>query len=301
MSWPLTARVPLVAGALSLTVAIAVSHVMMDIVADMQENNVRHIAAVYLDGICTTIYPHVTARKLGDTLDALHRTMWFHHGMREKRTIVRLPDGQVFADVSGPYSSLEGNDPIHDPALNQRIEQGHGFVFDEDTGTGWASLSIMRDGEHIADLYVELELRSLLAERRVLRNRLLAAAVLAAFAAAAAGFLVVRRMVLPVRVLTERLHRAQAGYLEPVPDDLLPPGASEYGRLLRGYNDLVAAFLEREALAASLAQRERESMLGRLAATVAHEVRNPLGGMSRRWIQPASSATTRRFAARRWI
>ncbi len=33
-------------------------------------------------------------------------------------------------------------------------------------------------------------------------------------------------------------------------------------------------------MAARLAQRERESMLGRLAATVAHEVRNPLGGMS---------------------
>ncbi len=38
--------------------------------------------------------------------------------------------------------------------------------------------------------------------------------------------------------------------------------------------------MEREVLAASLAQRERESILGRLAATVAHEVRNPLGGMS---------------------
>jgi signal transduction histidine kinase len=55
---------------------------------------------------------------------------------------------------------------------------------------------------------------------------------------------------------------------------------SEYGRLLRGYNDLVAAFIEREALAARLAEREQESLLGRLAATIAHEVRNPLGGMS---------------------
>ena len=33
-------------------------------------------------------------------------------------------------------------------------------------------------------------------------------------------------------------------------------------------------------MAARLAERERESVLGRLAATVAHEVRNPLGGMS---------------------
>ena len=33
-------------------------------------------------------------------------------------------------------------------------------------------------------------------------------------------------------------------------------------------------------MAARLAERERESVLGRLAATVAHEVRNPLGGMT---------------------
>lgn len=106
------------------------------------------------------------------------------------------------------------------------------------------------------------------------------ATILSGLAAAAIGFMIVRRMVLPIRFLTDRLRHAQAGNLETVPDDLLPPESSEYGRLLRGYNDLVEAFREREALADRLAQRERESMLGRLAATVAHEVRNPLGGMS---------------------
>ena len=43
---------------------------------------------------------------------------------------------------------------------------------------------------------------------------------------------------------------------------MLPPASSEYGRLLRGYNDLVDALGEREALAIRLAQRERESVLG---------------------------------------
>ena len=84
----------------------------------------------------------------------------------------------------------------------------------------------------------------------------------------------------PVRLLIERLRRAQVGDFDLVPAAMLPPASSEFGRLLRGYNDLVDAFREREALAARLAQRERESVLGRLAATVAHEVRNPLGGMS---------------------
>ncbi len=47
-----------------------------------------------------------------------------------------------------------------------------------------------------------------------------------------------------------------------------------------GTTTSVQAFGEREVMAARLAERERESVLGRLAATVAHEVRNPLGGMS---------------------
>ena len=85
---------------------------------------------------------------------------------------------------------------------------------------------------------------------------------------------------MPVRLLTDRLRRAQAGNFDRVPPGMLPPPSSEYGRLLRGYNDLVDALGERDALAARLAERERESVLGRLAATLAHEVRNPLGGMA---------------------
>jgi signal transduction histidine kinase len=277
--WPLAARVPVVSGALILVVAIVISRVMMSSIVHEQELGVRQIAAVYLDGIATTIYPHVVARNLANTTEALRRTMWFHQGMREQRAIVRLPDGAVFADVFGP-NAMGDNDPLHDAVLHRQLEQGDGFVIDAHNGTGWASRAIVRNGEHVADLYVAVELKALMAERQALRRKLLFATVLAGFGAAAIGFMIVRRMVLPVRLLTERLRRAQAGDFEHVSPELLPPASSEYGRLLRGYNDLIRAISEREALAATLAQRERESVLGRLAATVAHEVRNPLGGMS---------------------
>jgi len=278
--WPLIAHVPIVSGALILGVAIVLSRLMMFSVAHEQELGVRQIAAVYLDGIATTIYPHVVARNLANTTEALHRTMWFHQDMREQRAIVRLPDGTVFADVSGPNDDVGADDPLHNAALGRHLEQEGGFVFDAHNGTGWASRAIVRDGKHVADLYVAVELKALLAEREALRRNLLLATVLAGFGAAAIGFLIVLRMVLPVRLLTERLRRAQAGDFERVPPALLPPASSEYGRLLRGYNDFVDAISEREVLAARLAQRERDSVLGRLAATVAHEVRNPLGGMS---------------------
>ena len=278
--WPLAARVPIVSGALILAVAIVVSRVMMFSVAHEQELGVRQIAAVYLDGISTTVYPHIVARNLANTTEALRRTMWFHQGMREQRAIVQLPDGTVFADVSGPNGDVGADDPLHDADLRRQLEQGGGFVFDEKTGTGWAARAIVRDGKHVADLYVAVELKPLIEERQALQRQLLLASVLAGSGAAAIGFLIVRRMVLPVRLLAERLRRAQAGDFERVSFALLPPASSEYGRLLRGYNDLIDAISERELLAAKLAQRERESVLGRLAATVAHEVRNPLGGMS---------------------
>jgi two-component system, OmpR family, sensor kinase len=277
--WPLTARVPIVSGALILAVAMVVSRVMMSSVAHEQELGVRQIAAVYLDGIATTIYPHVVARNLDGTIEALRRTMWFHQGIRERRAIVRLPDGSVFADVSG-LDNLGADDPLNDTKLRRQLEQGSGFVLDEKTGTGWASRAIVRDGNHVAELYVAVELKPLIEERQVLRQGLVLATVLAGLAAAAVGFLIVHRMVLPVRLLTERLRRAQTGDFERVPSAMLPPASSEYGRLLRGYNDLIDAISEREALTGIIAQRERESVLGRLAATVAHEVRNPLGGMS---------------------
>ncbi|HEY1935071.1 MAG TPA: HAMP domain-containing sensor histidine kinase [Acetobacteraceae bacterium] len=267
-------------GALILVVALGLSRALMSTVAREQEIGVRRIEAVYLDGIATTLYPHVLSRNLANTIEALHRTMWFHQDMSEERAIVRLPDGRLFADVSGPHADTGGIDPYHDAALRQRLEHEGGFVFDANTGTGWASRAIVRDGNHIADLYVALELKPLIQERRDLRRTLLVATVLAGLGAAGLGFLIVRRMILPVRLLTDRLQRAQIGDFARVPAAKLPPGSSEYGRLLRGYNGLVDALAERDAMAARLAERERESVLGRLAATVAHEVRNPLGGMS---------------------
>jgi hypothetical protein len=185
---------------------------------------VRRIAAVYLDGISTTIYPHVVARSLTNTTEALRRTMWFHQSMREQRALVRLPDGSLFADVSGPNGDPMAEDPFHDAGLRQRLEEQGGFFFDTDTGLGRASRAIVRNGNHIADLYVALELKPLVEERQTLRRRLLVATVLASLGASAIGFLIVRRIVLPVRLLTERLRRAQVGDFDSVPPALLPPG-----------------------------------------------------------------------------
>ncbi len=92
-------------------------------------------------------------------------------------------------------------DPFHDASLRRRLDEGDGLVFNADTGTGWASRAIVRNGNLIADLYVALELKPLIQERRTLRNDLLVATVLAGIGGAMIGFLIVHRMVSPVRLL----------------------------------------------------------------------------------------------------
>ena len=99
----------------------------MSTIAREQELSVRRLAAVYLDGISTTVYPHVVARNLTNTIEALNRTMWFHQSMREQRAMVRLPDGTLFADVSAKQDDASTEDPIHDPGLGERLERGRRF------------------------------------------------------------------------------------------------------------------------------------------------------------------------------
>lgn len=278
--WPLVARVPVVAGALILVVVIVVAHLMLAQIDRDEDRGFRRLASVYLGGITTLLYPHIQSGNVATATEALHRSMWLQNTMRERRAMVVSPDGHVFVDVASNASVRISDDPLNSRALQQALKRGNGFTFDRATGVGWAFRSIDDGQEHVADLYVALELSPLLADRRTLGHQLLAIAVIAGLLAAAVGVWVVHRMIAPIQRLTDRLEQARGGAYLPVPEAELPPASTEYGRLLRSYNEMVAAIDEREAMAARLAQQERESLLGRLSATLAHEIRNPLAGMT---------------------
>jgi signal transduction histidine kinase len=77
----------------------------------------------------------------------------------------------------------------------------------------------------------------------------------------------------PLHVLTEASAKVAAGDLSvQVP----PGGGQEIASLSRTFNEMVARLRENQRLQEQLHFAERSTAMGRLAATVAHEIRNPL-------------------------
>jgi signal transduction histidine kinase len=111
------------------------------------------------------------------------------------------------------------------------------------------------------------------------------------------GWLWGRRMVAPLVQLTgcmSRVGREDARRLHCA----VPAGDSEIGQLGRQFSAMLAALAEQEVLKSRMIQAERLAAVGRVAAGVAHEVNNPLGGMllaidTYRLAQPLDARTAR--------
>ena len=87
-----------------------------------------------------------------------------------------------------------------------------------------------------------------------------------------------RRMMLPMQMVTQRISRIGSGELE-VLDTTLYPHRDEVGLLFLAYGEMLAKLREKAEFEKEVIESERLAVVGRLAASIAHEINNPLGGM----------------------
>lgn len=87
-----------------------------------------------------------------------------------------------------------------------------------------------------------------------------------------------RRMVTPLRLVTHRLSRIGSGDLANLEPGLYPY-RDEIGQLYLAYDKMAAELREKAALKQEVIKTERMAAVGRLTASIAHEINNPLGGM----------------------
>ena len=86
------------------------------------------------------------------------------------------------------------------------------------------------------------------------------------------------RMVAPLQLVTRRLSRINAGELTPL-DPHLYPYRDEVGDLYLAYGQMLESLKEKLLLEQEVVKQEKMAAVGRLTASIAHEINNPLGGM----------------------
>ncbi len=268
---PVIIRLPLVAALMIFVAAVASTQMAIFFLSHQAERQMETLGQVYLDGLSAALLPHVRDDDQAGILAVLKQALQFHEGVIDRRLVFLNPDQQVVADA-------RRDDPSADlpPDLNP---EGNGTSLSAVDGSLWIWRGLYDGPVRLGTVVAHLDISTFHEARGRLRWLLLLFDLAFSGLCAVLGFFMVRRLQRPVAVLARHLYDAALGSTRPIGPDEMPKGDRQTLRMFHAFNAMTHATHEREALLSHLADQERDAVLGRLAATIAHEVRNPLGGM----------------------
>ena len=180
--------------------------------------------------------------------------------------------------VLSPLASLGGELAELDRAF-PRAPDANVFVLDKGQAQHiYVTLPIVNDGVRLGTLVVAYN-KSLLWQRftHLLGNALWVTLLVLGVLLPITAYWG-RRMMQPMRLITERISRIGSNEFEAL-DASLYPYKDEVGQLFAAYVDMRAKLMEKAELEKEMVKSERMAAVGRLTASIAHEINNPLGGM----------------------
>lgn len=275
-------RLPLFVGVAVFLSAVGTTHLALYVMGRELDQEIAQMADVYIDSLAGAVLPALVRDDRVELQEVLERGLGLQRGVTDLGIVVTRPDGAPIARVG---------DPQGDPPWNRG---GGDVAWTRTAGgaTAWAQRELVADGEPIALIAAQLAFPEQVTRRNRVGIALTVADLVLAALAAALAMHFARRLIRPFAAVTAAIERAGSGRPEPLPPlDAAAAQDAEISRLVAAYNLMVERLRDRQELAARLEEQERAAVLGRLAATVAHEVRNPLAGML------TALDTIRRFGA----
>lgn len=277
-------RLPLLAATLIFGAAVASTQTAIFVMSRQADRQVETLGQVYLDGLSAALLPHVARGDIGAIHATLSQAMAFHEGIVDRRLTYVPVDGAP-VDVLRPGTEAGATLPTP-------IGSGDPGFLKPGDGTIWVWRPLRQDGVAHGTIAANLDIAEVESERGALRWWLLLLDLGFSGVCAVLGYFMVRRVQQPVAIVAGRLYDAALGMLRPIEPREAGVGDLQTERMILAFNAMANASVEREGLLAHLARQQRDSDLGRLTATIAHEVRNPLGGMR------AAVSTLHRFGDR---
>lgn len=274
--WPLAVRVPLLVAGLMVAVSIAISQSVLSRLEKDQESQLEALTGAYLDGLTAALLPSVIRRDVWETFDGLDRARHRYAGITVAHAVVATPEGNVLAGSDPAVFPVQTPLPA---AFTHQFRANGRLAIDETSGRAWAFRQLSEEGIDIGRIYVEIDIRDLLAVRRDVLYTLIGVNAVLTIVFCLLGYFLVLRMLRPVDALTGRFRRVREGAAAEFTNSEIRQASSELRDLLVQFNAMMRALNEREALSNRLAEEERHAMLGKLASGMAHEVNNPLAGM----------------------
>jgi signal transduction histidine kinase len=233
--------------------------------ACLASNISRDVAGDALFPVFETLQRFSAGWPEGDRPDALvldPNNRIFATTLAPARDYLDLP----LEDLGAPYTPLLSLTDYPDAPI---------FI---DSPRGYFAVAPIQQQEHrLGSLIIDYPLDSLRAQSWQLFRLVLGYSLLLLALLWLIGWLLGGRMVQPLLLLRERMLRVGRGDL----DVYCEPGRNrdEFADLARGFDEMVKGLREKEALKGQIMKAERLAAIGRVAAGMAHEINNPLGGM----------------------
>ncbi len=266
---PLLVRVPLLSAVMIFVIAMLIMQIAVLSLTTQYESQTQRVGQVYLDGLSAAVTQAYQDRDVPAIQRALEHSLRFYYGVVDRQLAILDRQEGMLAHVAGANLTAVTNPP------KEVMTQPTGYQYDPGSRSLWVWRGLAEQGIVAANLDVSAFAR----ERSLLQMRLTGIGLLLSALFAWCSYLVLRRTQQPLSVLSEHLRQAVSFGPRKIQDHEISGQDYDFQTLARGYNQMVVSVQERERMIDHLALQDRQAMLGRIAATLAHEIRNPLTGI----------------------